>query len=111
MDLFEFADQQEREKEKSEVEELRNLLTSYALGYDTDVTSEKFLRLVIKRMSRYLNDSTRRKIILSSLYTIKRDTDETTFENVLNTYIHDFDLKCHDWDVYYAERKGYSRRY
>ncbi len=111
MDLFEFADLQEQEKEKSEVKELRNLLESYALSYDTDIASEKFLRLVIKRMSRHLGDSTRRKIFLSSLYTIRRDTDETTFENVMNTYIHVFGLKCHDWDDYYAARKGYSRQY
>ncbi len=110
MDLFEYAEK-EHESEKSEVEELRSLLESYTLGYDTDVMSKKFLLLVVKRMSRYLCESTRRKIILGSLYTIRRETDETTFENVLNTYIHDFDLRCHDWDVYYAERKGYNNRY
>ena len=109
MDLFEFADKEE-EKKKSELEELRAVVESYALSYDTDVASEKFLHLVVKRMGRHLTESSRRRIILGALYTIRRETDETTFENVLNAYIHDFDLRCHDWDVYYAERMRYSRR-
>ena len=109
MDLFEFADKEEAKK-RNELEELRAVVESYALSYDTDVASEKFLHLVVKRMGRHLTESSRRRIILGALYTIRRETDEATFENVLNTYIHDFDLRCHDWDVYYAERKGYTRR-
>ena len=109
MDLFEFADKEEAKK-RNELEELRAVVESYALSYDTDVASEKFLHLVVKRMGRHLTESSRRRIILGALYTIRRETDEATFENVLNTYIHDFDLRCHDWDVYYAERKGYNRR-
>ena len=109
MDLFEFADKEEAKK-RNELEELRAVVESYALSYDTDVASEKFLHLVVKRMGRHLTESSRRRIILGALYTIRRETDEATFENVLNAYIHYFDLRCHDWDVYYAERKGYTRR-
>ena len=91
-------------------EELRNLLMDYACSDDTSAASMKFLMLVVKRMERYLSENSRRRIVLSSLYTLHNDVDETTFGNVLNDYIHEFGLRCHDWDEYYAERKKLRRR-
>ena len=95
---------------EKENEELKNLLMGYACSDDTSPASNKFLMLVVKRMQRYLSESSRRRIVLSSFYTLHNDVDETMFENVLNDYIHEFGLKCHDWDDYYAERKGTRRR-
>ena len=100
----------ERTDLEKENEELKNLLMGYTCADDTSTASRKFLMLVIKRMERYLTTSRKQKIVLSSLYTLHNDVDDTTFENVLNDYIHEFGLKCHDWDEYYAERKGTRRR-
>ncbi len=72
--------------------------------------AEELLMLVIKRMGRYISACDRKRIILSSLYTLHRNTDEMIFRNVLNDYIKDLDLRSYDWDDYYAARKSSRRR-
>ncbi len=111
LDLFDsVCCELERTDLEKENEELKNLLMGYACSDDTSAASNKFLMIVVKRMERYLSENSRHRIVLSSLYTLHHDVDETTFENVLNTFIHEFGLMCHDWDEYYAERKSSRRR-
>ncbi len=99
-----------RSELEKENERLKDLLDSYVYGGDESIATEKVLMLMIKRMSRFLSESNRKRIILSSFYTLYRETDEQTFENVLNSHIHDFNLMCHDWDDYYAQRRPSRRR-
>ncbi len=82
----------------------------YIVSDDASDATEKLLMLIIKRMGRYLGEDNRRRIILSSFYTLHKDTDDMIFENVLNSRIHDFNLKDHDWDEYYAQRRSSRRR-
>ncbi len=99
-----------RSELEKENDELKNTLMSYVLDDNTSAATEKLLMLIIKKMGRYLGEDNCRRIILSSFYTLHKDTDEMIFENVLNSHIHDFKLMCHDWDDYYAGRRGSRRR-
>lgn len=112
LDLFDmFYEEPTPQSElEEEVERLKALLQGYVMDENTSVAGEKLLMIIVKRMGRYLSESKRRQIILSSFYTLCKDTEESIFEDVLNSYIHAFDLKCHDWDEYYAERKGQRPR-
>ncbi len=111
LDLFDMPYVDTRSELEKENERLKDALMSYTFGEDISSATEKLLMLIIKRMGRYLGENNRRRIILSSFYTLykDKDIDEMTFENVLNSHIHDFNLMCHDWDDYYAERRP-SRR-
>lgn len=95
---------------EKENERLKDLLNSYVYGGDASAATEKFLMLVVKRMGRYLSDRNRKRIILSSFYTLYRESDEQTFYNVLNPIIHKLDLRCYEWDDYLAERMKTHRR-
>ena len=77
---------------------------------NTETAIEKMLMLIIKKMGRYIGESNRKRIILSSLYTLHRDTDEITFDKILNAHIHDFNLKDNEWDDYYSQRRATRRR-
>ena len=110
LDFLDTLDYEPRSGLEKENEDLKNLLMGYISSDDSSAATEKFLMLVVRKMSRYLSDSNRKRIILSSFYTLHNDVDESTFENVLNEHIHEFDLKCNDWDEYYAERKGARRK-
>ncbi len=110
LDLFDAPYFDSRSEIEKENEELRNTLMGYVVSDDASNATEKLLMLIIKRMGRYISKSNRNRIILSSFYTLHKNTDEQTFENLLNSYIHDFNLKNHDWDDYYAQRRSSRRR-
>ncbi len=99
-----------RSELEKENERLKDLLTSYVCGGDESVATEKFLLLVVKRMGRYLSESNRKRIILGAFYTLYRETDEVTFDNVLNPIIHELDLRCYEWDDYLAKRLSSRKR-
>lgn len=109
LDLFDMPYVDTRSELEKENERLKDALMSYTFGDDISSATEKLLMIIVKRMERYLGENNRKRIILSSFYTLHKDVDEMTFENVLNSHIHDFNLMCHDWDDYYAQRR-HSRR-
>ncbi len=110
LDLFDMPYVDTRSELEKENERLKDDLMSYTFGEDISSTTEKLLMLIVKRMGRYFSESKRKSIILGAFYTIHRETDGQTFENVINSIIHDFDLMCHDWDDYYAQRRHSRRR-
>ncbi len=113
LDLFEsyMADYVDTRSDlEKENEELKSTLMSYICSDDASAATEKFLMIVVKRMGRYLSERNRKRIILSSFYTLYRETDEQTFYNVLNPIIHKLDLRCYEWDDYLAERMKTRRR-
>ena len=110
LDFFDSLYPDSRSELEKENEELKNLLMGYASDDAASAATEKLLMNIVRKMGRFLSDSNRKRIVLSSFYTLNRSTDEATFENVLNARIHDFNLRCHDWDEYYAERKSSRRR-
>lgn len=74
------------------------------------IVTEKLLMLIIKKMGRYIGESNRKRVILSSFYTLRRDTDEITFDKILSSHLHDFNLNDNEWDDYYTQRRPSRRR-
>lgn len=113
-DLFDIFNEEyvdTRSELEKENESLKDLLMGYAMSNDVDNATDKLLKLIVKRMGRYFGENTRKRIILSSYYTVHKDIDdEMIFANFLNSTIHDFDLMCHDWDDYYAQRKSSRKK-
>ena len=76
----------------------------------SSIVTEKLLMLIINKMGRYIGESNRKRVILSSLYTLHRDTDEITFDKILSSHLHDFNLKDNEWDDYYTQRRPSRRK-
>lgn len=87
-----------------------NSIDGLVSSVNTETAIEKVLMLIIKKMGRYIGEDNRKRIILSSLYTLHRDTDEITFDKILNSHIHDFNLKDNEWNDYYSQRRPSRRR-
>lgn len=61
LDFLDTLDYEPRSGLEKENEDLRNLLMGYILSDDSSAATEKFLMLVVRKMSRYLSDSNRKK--------------------------------------------------